>query len=273
MGTLGASRGVGRFVTTSPNPVRVAWSVWRSLRTVRHPRPAGSQQVDHTGLAGPLSDLAAQGVSALPDLTGPLQAYVSKLEEVEPDRLSPAEATAFWVNLYNAGALTLAGEAALRGDSSVLRVPGGFQHPFVTVAGERLSLDAVEHAKLRRLGDPRIHSALVCGSVSCPTLRSEPYDGARVSTQFDDQLRSLLATGAATVDTTRRTVWLSRVFLWYGSDFVRPDRMPSFVPARGARVLRALQPWLPRGVASWVDETRPRVRFQDYDWGLACQVR
>jgi hypothetical protein len=57
---------------------------------------------------------------------------------------------------------------------SVLRMPGAFSAPFVTVAGERLSLDAIEHAKIRRFADPRIHAALVCGSVSCPTLRPPP---------------------------------------------------------------------------------------------------
>ena len=62
-------------------------------------------------------------------------------------------------------------------------------------------------------------------------------------------------------------VMLSRVFLWYGSDFVRPHRMPTLLPASRRRIAKALQPWLPKEAAS--AET---VGFQDYDWGLACSV-
>jgi hypothetical protein len=259
-------------VSPSPNPFGVAWSVWRSLRTVRPSRPIGSEGVDHRDLAESLRELASRGSKALVDLTEPLASYVTRMESVDPDRLTPPEGLAMWINLYNAGALLLAGKAIRRGEDSVLRLPGGFGQPFVTIDGEQLSLDAVEHAKLRRLGDARIHGALVCGSVSCPTLRSEPYDGPSVSAQLDDQLRRLLAGGALIVDEPGRAVWLSRVFLWYGADFVRPHRMPSFIPARRTRILRSLQPWLDPAVSAWIDKTGPRIEFQDYDWGLACRV-
>ena len=49
----------------------------------------------------------------------------------------------------------------------------------------RGDLDDIEHGKVRRFGDPRIHSALVCGSVSCPTLRFEPYEGDRLDASAD----------------------------------------------------------------------------------------
>jgi hypothetical protein len=260
-------------VSDSPSPIAVAWSIWRSLRTVRPPRPTGSRLWDHRALAPPLLELARAGPRALPDLTGPLGLYVAEAERADPDLLTAGEALAFWINLYNAGALLLAAEASRTGEPSVLRVPGGFRRPFVTVAGEDLSLDAVEHAKLRRFGDPRIHAALVCGSVSCPTLRSEPYGGGDVSTQLDGQMRRLLADGAMVADRPTRRVELSRVFLWYGADFVRPHRMPTFLPAGRSRVLDALRQWMPPELAEWVTTARPAVGFQDYDWGLACAVR
>ena len=64
------------------------------------------------------------------------------------------ETIAFWINMYYAGALRAA-RAPADGLDSVLRVQGAFHRPFVTVAGEHLSLNAVEHAKLQRLGNPR----------------------------------------------------------------------------------------------------------------------
>jgi hypothetical protein len=111
----------------------------------------------------------------------------------------------------------------------------------------------------------------VCGSVSCPTLRYEPYRGESLETQLDHQMRSFLSKGGARFDVETRTIQLSRVFLWYGGDFVRPHRMPTWIPGRRQSLLRALAPWLDEG-ASWADSGRKKVEFQSYDWGLRCSV-
>lgn len=260
-------------MSDSPNPLAVAWSLWTSLRTTRPPRPAGVERWTHDGLVEPLQVLRREGMGSLASLTQPVEGYLSSIQHVEPDRLERDQALAFWINVYNAGALLLAAEAASAGEKSVLRVPGGFRGPSVTVAGEVLSLDAIEHAKLRRFGDPRIHAALVCGSLSCPTLRVEPYSGPEISAQLDTQMRTMLADGALLVDEAAGQVSLSRIFLWYGADFARPHRMPSMLPASRRKVLTALQPWLAADVSEWIAATRPRVEFQTYEWSLACSVR
>ncbi len=134
------------------------------------------------------------------------------------------------------------------------------------IAGEALSLDDIEHGKVRRFGDPRIHAALVCGSVSCPTLRSEPYDGARLHDQLEDQMSRFLASGAAVPDPPARKVTLSRVFLWYGADFTRPYRMPTLLAARLADPMVGALP-------GRLDRQNPSgVGFQPYDWALRCAV-
>ena len=256
-----------------PKPLRVVWSITRSLLTVRAPRPHGSGSVDHERLRSPLHDIDADGTGALAYLDGDLRTYTHELRAVEPDQLTRDEALAFWINLYNACALILAGVAQRNGDNSVLRVPGGFQRPVIEVAGERLSLDDIEHAKLRRFGDPRIHAALVCGSVSCPTLRREPYTGPGLTDQLDEQLTYFLASGGSQVDRDQALVTLSRVFLWFGADFVRPRRMPTFLPARRSSILASLLPWMDAGVGEWVELASPRIEFGRYDWGLRCAVR
>lgn len=256
---------------TGPRPLRVAWSVLRARR-VRRPRPRGTAAVAHPELTEILERARQDGPEVLPDLRPLLRDYRDRLAAADPDLLEPNHALAYWVNLYNAGALLAAGDAVAAGVPSVLRIPGAFHRPFVTVAGEGLSLDDVEHGKLRRLGDPRIHGALVCGSVSCPTLRPEPYLGPRVGDQLDDQLRRFLAAGGAVVDRTGGAVHLSRVFLWYGADFVRPHRMPTVLPARPEAVLRAVSRWMTTGDAEWIRTARPKVRFDSYDWGLSCSV-
>ncbi len=251
----------------SPNVLQAAWSILGALRT-RRPRPTGVVEAEHDDLGAILVALRHDGVPALDRRA--LAAYRDRLESLNPDDMSRPHALAFWMNLYNAGALDLAAEAHATGTPTVLDVPGRFERPWATIDGEHLSLDDIEHGKIRRFGDPRIHGALVCGSASCPTLRHEPFTGNDIHAQLDDQLRTFLAAGGALRRDDRLS--LSRVFLWYGSDFVRPHRMPTFIPSDRRRVAVALTPWMNAELAAWVRVTKPQIEFQPYDWGLSCSI-
>ena len=250
-------------MSDSPNPVMAAVSMMRAMR-VRRPAPVGTSDLGHDRLGEVLDRLRAGGITAIGAHRSLITDYREAMERVDPDSLSRAAALAYWLNLYNAGAIDLAAETAGADQSSVLRIPGAFTRPWVTVSGETLSLSDIEHGKIRRFGDPRIHSALVCGSASCPTLRYEPYTGAGLDKQLESQMRSFLADGGAIGDGSR--LLLSRVFLWYGGDFVRPGSMPSWLPV-GKRALRhSLRPWLDPAIAELP------VSFQSYDWGLSCSI-
>ena len=252
-----------------PNPIGVGWSVLRAMR-VKRPQPIGPDTADHELLAVVLGALRQGGVSELPEQRTAVAEYRSVLQQVDPDDLSRSDALAFWLNLYNAGALDVAAAAFTSGEASVFRIPGAFSRPWVTIAGERLSLDDIEHGKIRRFGDPRIHGALVCGSVSCPTLRHEPFAGQMLDVQLEDQMRSFLAGGGAIYDAQKQRLQLSRVFLWYGADYVRPHRMPTWIPATRRSIAAAVTPWLDEGVRDRAASAK--VEFQSYDWGLACAI-
>ncbi len=271
-GNIGGGVRVATGVTSGPNPWRAAWSLLRAYRT-RRPAPRGTGGVEHDGLQPVLDAVAEGGVAALEGVASALDAYRAALHDVEPDRLTHSHALAYWINLYNAEALDAARAAFGRGEVSVLGIPGVFDRPRVAVAGEQLSLDAIEHGKVRRFRDPRIHGGLVCGSLSCPTLRAEPFDGEAVDLQLDDQMRSFLSGGGAVVDRDAGTLSLSRVLRWFGSDFVSPHRMPAILPARAGDVGAALTAWMGPDDAEWVDRARPAVTFQRYDWGRGCAVR
>jgi hypothetical protein len=241
-------------------------------RRRRAPEPDGSGTEDHSAFEPILDAVAAGGVAALARQAVAIDAYLARLTATDPDDLTRDEALAYWLNLYNAGALDVARRAFGASAETPFRLPGGFTRPFVAVAGEHLSLDDVEHGKVRRFRDPRVHAALVCGSVSCPTLRSEPYRGELVREQLDDQMRSLLREGGAVPDRSRGTIALSRLLRWYGGDFTRPHRMPVLLPSRSRAVLAAITRWLEPEVAEWATSTRPRVTYQPYDWTLGCTV-
>jgi hypothetical protein len=257
---------------SGPNPITTAWTIWRARR-VRRPAPHGEGRVDHSPLQPLLDALQRRGVPGLEDSRTALIDYRDLMATVDPDSLGERESMAFWLNVYNAGAIDLAAEAQRRAEDSVLRIPGGFDEPWITVNGETLTLTEIEHGKLRRFNDPRIHGALVCGSASCPTLRYETYRGHDLDAQLDDQMQRFLTEGGATADRDANTLNLSRVFLWYGGDFVRPHRMPTWLPPRKSRLVAHLSPWLQAEQVDWIHSSAPRITFQSYDWSLACAVR
>jgi hypothetical protein len=258
-------------MSNGPNPLVAAWHMLYARR-LNKPRPDGDIAVDHAPLARVLDKLRAEGVRSLAGASAELSAYRDVLSTIDPDDLTPAESLAYWLNLYNAGALERAGQALSHDFGSVLRVPGAFSAPWATIGTETMSLDDIEHGKIRRFGDPRIHGALVCGSVSCPTLKSEPFVGARLDEQLDDQMRTFLADGGARLDKADNTLRLTRVLKWYGGDFVRPSKMPTLRRASSRGTARAISRWLDPVDAAYIAKHNPRVDFAAYDWALGCSV-
>ena len=255
---------------SGPNILRASASALWALR-VKRPGGSGSESFDHGGLKPVLEELASPGGLANVDPAN-VASYVGSLGSAVPARLTRDEQLAFWINVYNASAIALALDVVNAGSGSVLEIKSGFDRPVIEVDGENLSLTDVEHGKIRRFKDPRIHGSLVCGSLSCPTLRPEPFTGSRVQDQLEDQMTRFMSSGGAVVDKESGTLSLSRVFLWFGSDFARPARMPTLLPASRADIAAAAVRWLDEGQQEWFQEAEPTVRYQAYDWALGCSV-
>jgi hypothetical protein len=258
-------------VPDKPNLFTVGLAMIWAMR-VRVPAPGGAGVVDHGHYATALSALQRGGIPALAEQRGALKDYIAESSQLDPDTLSGYEALAYWLNLYNAGALDLALDAWQRGEPTVLRVPQEFSRSFIRVAGESLSLHDIEHGKLRRFKEPRVHGALNCGSVSCPKLRPTPFTGDGLGEQLEEQMRRFFVLGGIEIDVEANLVRLSRIFMWFSGDFVRPQRMPSWLPAGKQDLLNAVQKWLDEDTVAWLEQASPRVEFQPYDWGLRCAV-
>ncbi|UCH27713.1 MAG: DUF547 domain-containing protein [Trueperaceae bacterium] len=258
-------------VPDKPNAFTVGLAMLWAMR-VRNPDPSGQGVVDHGHYATALSALQRGGIPALAEQRGALKDYFAELSQIDPDTLSRDESLAYWLNLYNAGALDLALDAWHRGEPTVLRIPQEFSRRFIQVAGETLSLHDIEHGKVRRFKEPRIHGALNCGSVSCPKLQPIPYTGDGLDEQLEEQMRRFFTLGGIELDVAANLVWLSRIFLWFSGDFVRSQRMPSWFPAGKRDLLKAVQKWLDEDTVAWLEQASPKVEFQPYDWGLRCAV-
>jgi hypothetical protein len=211
-------------------------------------------QVDYGGL---LKDRAA------------LDAYLGTLRAVtKADYASWSESDrlAYWLNLYNAETLALMLD--FPGASSIRKL-GWFgwasnpwkkeRIPLKALRGGVISLDEVEQNIIRKeFREPRIHFALVCASRSCPKLRAEAYEGARLNAQLDDQARDFLHDPFKNRwNAAHRTLSLSKIFDWYKADFEAAGGVVPFV----AR-------YLPGDEGKSVLAGPVTVEFLDYDWSL-----
>ncbi len=125
---------------------------------------------------------------------------------------------ALLINAYNAFAILgiLEGEST-KSKRSRKHFFSRYKFPLL---GKPTTLEDIEHKQLRKMGDPRIHFAIVCASLSCPRLNSRAF----LPTKLDDQLDE--AAGQFINDPTRnrfsikrQEAFLSRIFDWFAEDF------------------------------------------------------
>ena len=197
----------------------------------------------------------------------PLVAYLRRLAATDPANLSDADRLAFWLNTYNAYTLQLIVD--YYPVESIRDVVGGlfgplvnspFKVEFVTVGGEVITLDEVEHGTIRKeFDEPRIHFALVCAAVSCPPLRAEAYVGDRLDAQLDDQARRFLHNDAKNrVPADEDTIALSKIFSWFGGDFGgTDDALQAFIA-----------PYFDGDVRAKLERGAYDVDFLSYNWSL-----
>ncbi len=69
------------------------------------------------------------------------------------------------------------------------------------------------------MGEPRIHLAIVCASVSCPDLRNEPYTAVKLESQLDDQVQQFLNNQGKGLKIENKVIRLSKIFDWFEEDF------------------------------------------------------
>ena len=160
-----------------------------------------------------------------------------------PGGLSRDAQFAFWANLYNG--LTLARVLDAYPISSILDIKrwpwsfGPWDETLLTVQGQALSLNAIEHRILRPLfQEPRVHFALNCASLGCPNLAPRPYDAKTLEAALQAGLEAYLAhPRGLSLEAGKLT--LSSIFDWYRSDF--PEHRDAFLAALAAAAPQALR--------------------------------
>ena len=198
--------------------------------------------------------------SDLASLTG----YISSLEAIDPLVLSADVQKAYWFNLYNAATVQTVLDAypvdSIRDIGARfggLLKTGPWKEPVVTVNGQALSLDDIEHGIVRpKYQDHRVHYAFNCAAMGCPNLSATAYTGQNIE--------SLLAEAESTFVNHQRgvrfqggTLILSKIYDWYRDDFVESEsELPGFLAQFAEPKLRAQ-----------LNGYRGNIRYE-YDWSL-----
>ncbi|MGI9273509.1 MAG: DUF547 domain-containing protein [Endozoicomonas sp.] len=188
-----------------------------------------------------------------------LQAYIASLSGVDPRTYRKSEQMAYWINLYNA--LTV--ELILKHYpvKTITKIGSWYQfgpwdEEIVTVAGQKLTLNDIEHRILRPIWkDKRIHYAVNCASRGCPDLAMEAFTGAELEGQLEEAARRFINQEKA-VEFIDGRLALSQIYEWYVADF--GDRA-----ALMKHFLAHLQPPLSEKLKKY---TGP-LDYQ-YDWSL-----
>ncbi len=191
-----------------------------------------------------------------------LDTYIDHLQTSDPRDYSKAEQKAYWINLYNAATVQLVlnyptKDSILQMKEGLFKI-GPWSDPLLTVAGEKVTLNDIEHRILRPIWqDHRIHFAVNCASLSCPNLVTQAYTGSNTGTLLDQNERAYVnhPRGVSFNDKGRLTV--SRIFKWYRDDFADDEQ----------KLLEYFASHSDEPLAGQLRAYNGRLSY-DYDWDL-----
>lgn len=238
--------------------------------------PASTTTVDHAPLGSFLARYLVTGHPsgvnrvryaevAAADHAG-LAAYVDRLAAVPVSSLSRLEQKAYWVNLYNALTLRVVldhypvssiREIKLGGWLAGLLSGGPWDAKLLTIEGERVSLNDIEHRILRPIWlDSRVHYGVNCASVGCPNLAPEPFTAENTERLLEEGARAYVNhPRGARLEDDRLT--LSSIYDWFQPDF----------GGSTAGVLTHLRKYAAPALAARLEGFRGRIGYA-YDWSL-----
>lgn len=194
--------------------------------------------------------------------------YMKSLESAKVEGLSRDAQLAFWINAYNAVVIDKVIKWKPKKSVRETLIPGVWTSTkFFTsrehiVAGKRISPDDIEHDILRKkFKDPRIHFAIICASSGCPKLPRIAYTEENVQARLEEETRKYLdSERGIRIDRAENTLYLSRIFDWFGNDFVE----------KSGSVVNFIRPYLKQEIISFL-KGKPRIAFLHYDWALNAQ--
>jgi hypothetical protein len=217
------------------------------------------------------------GIKAAPN---ELDAFLASVAEVSAETVGSwtrDQQVAFYINAYNA--LTFRTIIEAMPVKSIRDIsPDPWENSRWSVAGRKVSLNWIEHSKLRgQFGEARVHFVLVCAAMGCPRLPNRAILPTSLGSQLDAATKAFFVDPAKNrIDADGGKVYVSRIMEWYGDDFVTWKGTPSGPPLAGradkeAATVRMLGKYANDADKEFLAGNAFTVVFNDYDWALNSQ--
>lgn len=188
------------------------------------------------------------------------KSYGTYLEQLAatPAPTAKNDKLVYYMNAYNA--LAMKGIIDGKSPSNFIGRQLFFKSAKFKLGGGETNLHNIEHEILRKLGEPRIHFAIVCASSSCPKIRSDAFSAARLEEQLDDNSRRFVNDPTRNrFDKKEKVAYLSQIFKWFAEDFE--------ASAGSAQKFIAKYVSDP-DIATELAADGYKVKFLDYSWNL-----
>ena len=196
-----------------------------------------------------------------------LEKYLDDLSQTSVSSLNRDEQRAYWINLYNALTINVvldAGKVTSIRDIDIS--PGFFSNgpwgkELITVEGERLSLDDIEHRILRPIWqDPRIHYALNCAALGCPNLWGIAVTVENAETYLNHGAKTFINHPRGSRVEGGRVV-VSSIYKWFSEDF----------GGSNDAIIDHIKGYASGDLATALDGVTD-VEFESYDWTLNSNI-
>ncbi len=238
------------FIVSSAQAKSFDFSAWDSIL---------KENVSTKNIRGiQLNVVDYKGLKSVPQFSK----LVQDLEKADLTSLNEREEIlAFWINVYNILAVKMVVDhypvESIKDIGSIFK--SVWNRPAGKVAGEERTLNDIEHEILRKMGEPRIHVAIVCASVSCPDLAKSAFVPEKLYEQLDGQMKKFVANSGKGLELDRKDkrVRISSIFKWFAEDF---ESKGGVIPFIGG--------YLSVEDRKFINRPDIGVSYFDYDWGL-----
>ena len=152
-----------------------------------------------------------------------LEAYIETLSTTDISGFSQAETQAYWYNLYNAQTVDLIlNNMPLE---SIRQIKRPWDQKLLTVNGQKMSLNDIEHATLReQFDEPRVHFAVNCASIGCPNLKMTAWEADTLDADLTQAAQDYVGSPRGITIDAEGKVDASEIFKWYKDDFGSNDK-------------------------------------------------
>lgn len=216
----------------SAAPKADLWPLWQQNSS------QGGERVDHSAWQQFLDDhlqMVSDGITRL-DYAAVgsrghevLLRYLGMLQRSPILSMSRDQQRAYWINLYNAGTVSVILEHYPVASIQDIDIsPGWFSDgpwgkKLFKIAGQDVTLNDIEHRILRPIWqDPRLHYALNCASIGCPNLQQRAFS-AENSEQLLDQAAISFINHKRGANVIKGKLELSSIYRWFKADFGGAD--------------------------------------------------